>query len=655
MHWLQRVEVRCIGVLYFRLRPQSGSPVAVPSDSQEGIRFGEFELDLRTAELRTAGEKLYLQEQPFRILAMLLERPGQLVTRDELKKALWASDTFVDFDHSLNRAMNRLREVLEDSAENPRFIETLPRRGYRFIAPVQPLNDGSAEPARSGVDPAFEITPHKPLHWKLAAGLFGVVLAAALATSLVWRLGRRGSAETEIRSIAVLPLENLSGDPSQEYFVDGMTDELITELAQISSLKVISRTSVMRYKGTQKSSRQIAGELGVDGLIEGSMLREGDRVRITVQLVHAPTDRHLWAKSYERDLRDVLALESDVAQAIAREIHIKVMPEEQTLLANMRPVNPQAHELYLKGRYEWDKRTSEGLRKALEYFQRAIDLDPSYALAYAGLADCYDVLGNNGFLPYKETFPKAKAAAVQALASDGSLAEAHTSLALALQEYDWDWASAEREFRRAIELNPGYAGAHHWYALFLLTQGQPSRAIAEIERARELDPLSIRINVNVGPVLIVARQYDRAIVELQKALELEPDDVGVHMELGTAYLQKGIYPEALAEIQKGVSLAHSSIPSAYLAYAYALAGQRMQALRILTDLKERAGRIYVRPSGIAVIYIGLGEKEKALAILEKEYLERNLPVAKLAAHPMYDPLRSDPRFQDLLRRIGVRP
>lgn len=524
------------------------------------VRFGVFEVDLRAGELRKSGVKIKLQEQPFQILALLLERPGEVVTREELQRKLWPADTFVDFEHSLNAAVKRLREALGDSAETPRFVETLPRRGYRFIYPVE----GREPPARRR-------------RWVTALAL--VALPGMLAVMFALNLGGLRDRllgrpmPGEITSIAVLPLENLSGDPEQDYFTDGMTEMLITELSKIGALKVISRQSVMQFKGTDKPLPEIARELDVDAVVEGSALHIGERVRITVQLIEAATDRNLWADNYDRDVSDVLELHSEVAQAIARQIKIAVTPEEETRLASGRPLNPKAHEAYLRGRYHWNKRTEEGLKKSIEHFQQAVEMDRGYALAYAGLADAYVFLGGYQVFPPKEVNTKAKAAALKALELDDTLAEVHASLAIAKLS-EWDWLGAERELKRAIELNPSYATAHHWYAYYLETLGRFDEAVEEIQRARELDPLSLIIDITAGDIMFQrVGQYDKAIAHYRKTLELDPNFGMTHEWLGRAYAQKGMYEEAIAEYQRSVSLSgRSPRVMAGLGYTYAVAG-----------------------------------------------------------------------------------
>ena len=476
-------------------------------------------------------------------------------------------------------------------------------------------------------------------------------------TPAISRRSRRAS-PGRIRAVAVLPLEDLSGDQVRDYFADGMTEALITNLAKIGALRVISRTSVMQYRGVRRPLPEIARELNVDAVVEGSVLRSGNRVRITAQLIRAATDQHLWAESYERDLRDVLSLQSEVARAIANEIQIKLTPQDQARLASVRSVDPEAYQLYLKGRFYWNKRTEESLKKGIEYFHQAIDLDPNYALAYAGLADCYGLLGWDlfGSLPPREALPIAKAAAKKALEIDDNLAEAHNSLAWTKLVFDWDWLGAQSEFKRAIELNPGYAAAHHWYAECLAGMGRYDEALAEIKRAQESDPLSLIISAVVGWILYFNRQHDQAIVQFQKALELDPNFWVAHWCLGRAYEQKAMFAEAVAEFQKAIDLsAGSPLALAALGHAYAVSGKTTEAQRVLNELKESSKRRYVSLYGIAAIHAGLGEHDQAFEWLEKAYEERSGWLVWLKSEPVSDVLRSDPRFQNLLRRVGLPP
>jgi TolB-like protein/Tfp pilus assembly protein PilF/predicted Ser/Thr protein kinase len=491
---------------------------------------------------------------------------------------------------------------------------------------------------------------------RVALAALGLVL---LLAGLGWRLGwlPPGPRPGQIQSLAVLPLENLSHDPEQEYFADGMTDELITDLAKIGVLRVISRTSVMHYKGSKKTLPEIARELKVDAVVEGSVEHSVDRVRIRAQLIHAADDRHLWAESYERDVRDVLALQDEVARTIANEIKVKLTSQEQAQLTSARPVNPEAHELYLKGRYYWNKRTPEALKKSLEYFQQAIDKDPSYALGYAGMADAYAMLGSGeyGILPPKEAFPKAEAAAMKALEFDSALAEPHATLGYS-KDFDWDWQGAEREFKQAIDLNPGYTTAHHWYAIHLTSLGRNTEAIAEIRKAQSLDPLSLIISADVAWVFYFARRYEQQGEQARKTLEMDSNFAIARMYLSYSYSHMGKHKEAVAEMKKAVDLSGGSLPMVgNLAYIYALAGRRYEAIKILNDLKARSKREFVSPDVLAQIYTGLGDKDHAIAWLEKGYEQRSDFTSLLKVLPELDPLRSDPRFKDLLRRVGFPP
>jgi len=635
-------------------------------DQRRGrLRFGVFELDLRAGELRKHDLRLRLQEQPFQVLAMLLENHGEVVTREELQKKLWPADTFVDFDHGLNKAINKIRDALNDSAESPRFVETVARRGYRFVAEVKVVETVPARSLELATQPFAAEAPGRPdlagrlatpkrflppLAWKISV-LVLVVLMAALAT---WRLHSWNHPSPVIRSLAVLPLESLSSDASQDYFADGMTDELISALGQISALRVISRTSVMAYKHARKPLPQIARELNVDAVVEGTVLRSGDQVRITAQLIEASTDKHLWSQSYEGELRDTLALQNKVAKAIADQIRISLNPEEQAALKNVRVVNPKAYVSYLKGRYFWNKRTADSLKVALAYFNQAIEEDPKYAQAYSGLADTYALLGDWQYavMTPKEALPKAKAAAIKALELDGALGEAHNSLAFCLDGFDWDLDSAGKEFRRAIELNPGYATAHHWYAWHLALLRRYDEALAEMRKAENLDPLSLIINADLAELLALAHSYDESILQSRKTIEMDANFALAHNHLGQAYLQKHMNDEAVAELQKAVQLsAGSPTCMANLARAYVASGKTSEAVKLLNDLKKRSSPVSSHASEIAVIYTALGDRGQAMHWLEKGYEERFNPGVLL--RPGFDPLRSDPRFQDLVGRIGL--
>jgi TolB-like protein/DNA-binding winged helix-turn-helix (wHTH) protein/Flp pilus assembly protein TadD len=629
-------------------------------------RFGVFELDARSGELRKQGRRVRLQEQPFQVLTVLLQRSGEVLTREELQKKLWPADTFVDFDHGLNKAINKIRDALGDSADSPRFVETVPRRGYRFVADVKAADTSSARSselasqstsdagAADRSEPAVKVTLLEQLLPSLAWRISVIVLLLLISSLVAWKISTWNRPPPVIRSLAVLPLESLSSDASQDYFADGMTDELISDLAQISALRVISRTSVMVYKHARESLPQIARELNVDAVIEGTVLRSGDRVRITAQLIEASTDRHLWSQSYEGELRDTLSLQNRVAREIADQIQINLNSHEQSALKNIQVVNPQAYESYLKGRYFWNKRTAEGLKVARDYFDKSIEQDPNFARAYSGLADTYALLGDWQYavMTAKEALPKAKAAAIRALAIDSTLGEAHNSLAFCLDGFDWDFDSAGKEFQRAIELNPGYATAHHWYAWHLSLLGRYDKAITEMKKAENVDPLSLIINSDLAELLLLAHSYDESIQQSRKTIEMDPNFSLAHNQLGQAYLQQHKNEDAVSELQKAVQLSGGS-PTCItnLARAYVAAGKKREALELLDDLKKRANPSYSYSAEIAMIYASLGDKDQAMNWLEKGYEERFNPGVLL--RPGFDPLRSDPRFQDLLRRVGL--
>jgi len=627
------------------------------------LRFGVFELDVRAGELRKHGLRVRLQEQPLQILSILLERSGEVVTREELQRRLWPADTFVDFDHGLNKAINKIREALGDSASSPRFVETVARRGYRFIAevraadaapvrspelPIRPL--AAAEAAES---PDVKLAPwHRlqPLAWKTSV----IVLFVLTASLAAWALHFRDRPFAVIRSLAVLPLESLSSDASQDYFADGMTDELISDLGQLSALRVISRTSVMVYKRARKPLREIARELNVDAVVEGTVFRSGDQVRITAQLIEAASDKHLWSQSYEGEVRDTLALQSKVAKAIAEQVRINLNPQEQATLKSIKVVKPEAYESYLKGRYFWNKRTADGLKVALAYFNQSIEEDPTFARAYSGLADTYALLGDWEYavMSPAEALPKAKAAAIKALELDSTLGEAHNSLAFSLDVFDWNLDSAGKEFRRAIELNPGYATAHQWYASHLIVLGRNAEAISEMRKAESLDPLSLIMGADLAEFLVISHSYDESIRESRKTIEMDPNFALAHNQLGQAYLQKHMLDDATAELLKAVQLSgNSPTCMANLARAYVASGRRSEAVALLNDLKRRSNSSYSHASEIAAVYTALADTDQAMSWLQRGYEERFNPSVLL--RPGFDPLRADPRFQDLLHRIGL--
>jgi TolB-like protein/DNA-binding winged helix-turn-helix (wHTH) protein/Flp pilus assembly protein TadD len=600
------------------------------------VRFGVFEVDLRSGELRRNGVKVRLQEQPFQVLVALLERPGEVVTRDELRRRLWPADTFVDFDHSLNAAVKRLREALEDTADNPRFVETLPRHGYRLVAPVERPEPASVPPA-----PPKRLTPAGLKAWALGAVL---VVVLGLAMSGAWRgmVGRPRS--VPIRSVAVLPLQNLSGDPAEDYFVDGMTEALLTELGRVPSLRVVSRQSVMQFKGSKKTVPQIARELDVDALVEGSALRSGPRVRISTQLIQASPERHLWSESYERDLADVIALQREVSEAIVGQIAGTVAAAGKPAVAP-RPVDPAAYEAYLRGR-EHLHRFPSGLETATRFFQQAVAKDPGYAPAYGSLALGYGFLGF--FRPPQEVFPKARAAATKALELDETQSEAHAALGLVKLNHEWDWAGAEAEFRRAIELNPSSIDAHDRYATYLVVVCRFGEAVGEARRALALDPLSAYTNLHVGWISMMARRYDEAVDQLEKALALDPDN-GFALEcLLWCQTLRGEYAAAVAGYERRGD--HKT--GAGAAFLYGVTGRREEALRIIGNLKRVASQEYLDPYDLAVAYAGLGDAENATKELALACERRTAQMPYVDVEPFFDGIRGHPRFQKLVDRMS---
>ena len=649
----------CGSCLVVDCSPTEESSTEVPVPARR-VRFGAFEVDLHSGELRKHGLKAKLQDHPFQILALLLEHPGDLVTREELRRKLWPADTFVDFDVGLNTAIKRLRDALGDTAERPRYVETLPRRGYRFIGSIEQ----AATPAAPGtsaseplVEPAVNAAPRRRMNnWTLAAAGLGVAVALffGLRATVRWEKGKAAPSTSQIRSLAVLPLENLTGDPSQEYFSDGMTEALITDLGKIGELRVISRTSVMRYKGTKKSLQEIARELQVDALVEGTVARSGDHVRITANLVQASPEKHLWADSFERNLRDVLELQDDASRAIANGIQIRLTPQEQVRLAGAHSVNPEAYEAYLEGRYFWEKLWPGGGQKASDYFKLAIEKDPTWALPYSGLADSYLMVGGNTALP-NEFCRKAKDAALEALKKDDEAAETHALLADVEFWCDWDWTVAEREVRRAIELNPNFARAHSSYGRYLWAMGRTEEGLAETKRAVELDPLSLRIRWDRWLLLYLAGQYDGAAEQCRKMQEIDPNNSLGHLYFGDVYVQKGDLAQAISELQEAMKLSEgrNNRAIAHLAYAYALADRRNDAQSLLAKLKEISKLRYVHPDLVAAVYAGLGQKEDAFAWLEKAYQVHSRDLLELKDDPHFASLRLDPRFADLVRRVRL--
>jgi TolB-like protein/DNA-binding winged helix-turn-helix (wHTH) protein/Tfp pilus assembly protein PilF len=645
---------------------------------QETIRFGLFVADLRAAELKKGQDRVPLQNLPFRILALLVRVPGRVVTREELRQQLWPENTFVDFERGISTAVSKLREALGDSATNPRFIETVGRRGYRFIAPVSVVAAAAQEQSTIGASPALGAaqaavelrareTPHEselsealpaPRHQRrrkwFIYGLAGVICIGSAAAIFKFWPRRSATAQPEIKSIAVLPLRNLSGDPQQEYLSDGLTEAVTTLLAQIADLRVISGTTVTHYKHAEKTTPEIAKELGVDALVEGSVVRSGNRLLLTVQLIQTSNDRHIWANSYDRELKDVVSLEGELSREIAGQIRIRLTPEEMERFAEKRTVDPEAYALYLQGRYYWHQRNEESLTKSIAYFEQAIARDPKLAPAYVGLADTYLVLpffGASG--DARESYERAGIAVEKALALDPRSADALKSAACVKMYRDWDLQGADREFQQALALNPSHATAHQWYAELLCKQGRFQEALVEINRALQLDPQSAIVHHQAAGVLNGLRQYPQALGEYRRSLELDPNLYANYFGMYLAYRRMGDYEHAIPMGAVFASHLGARFQEAYseAARAYAARGKEAFLRKSLRLWALSPG--YGASIGEALDYGELHEYDKCLEVLEREYKRHNLLV-DIALDPEMDGLHSDPRFQEFLRKIGVR-
>lgn len=572
--------------------------VNASTGQNSAIRFGPFQFEPQSGVLRKAGKQIQLQPQPARVLALLVSRPAEVVTREEIRKMIWGEDTFVDFEHSINFSIRQIRTALQDDAQKPRFIETLPRRGYRFLAPIE------------------RVSPN----------------------------GRNA-----IQSLAVLPLENLSHDPEQEYFADGMTDQLITELARMGAVRVISRTSVQCYKRTRKSLAEVARRLNVDAMVEGTVLRRDRRIRITAQLIDARSEEHLWAESYEQDLDDVFKLQAELAQAIAGQVHSTLAAGPRVRPGPARPVDPLAFDRFLRGRYFCYKRTEDCIRKGIEYFRQAIEADPTYARAYAGLAESYIPLGYWGYLAPGDAFPKARAWALKALEIDDQLPEARAALASVFFLYERDPESARKELQQATRLNPNYPRAHQVYGELLTSLGEFEAAASELRRALELDPLSPLLHGVDGLVSYFARRYEEVLPKCRKSLEIDPKFPLAHYYLGLALAELGQFEDGVEHLQKAVETApECAWYQADRARAYALWGKEDEARRALHGLENTREEKYVPAYSMAGVYAGLGDRERTLLWLDRANEERSSRMVFLNVDPAFDALRSDPWFQDLL-------
>ncbi|MGC2331026.1 MAG: winged helix-turn-helix domain-containing protein [Candidatus Acidiferrales bacterium] len=656
-----------------------------PATSSPSLRFGAYSLDLRAGELRKGASRIRLQEKPLRVLALLTERQGDLVTREELKRRLWPEDTFVDFETGLNTAVSKLRDALSDSADKPRYIETIPRRGYRFVVPVERIvgtgGTRSGPAANGGGTRTVEIALDRDSNGAAAATVpanvperrkgisrrqafaFGLALIAIVtAVSVGLRYFRDRTAPPPARAmLVVLPFANLTGDPGQDYVSDGFTEEMITQLGGLNhqQMGVIARTSAMNYKNSSKSIKQIAQELGVNYVLEGSVRKAGDGLRITAQLIRADDQTHLWAREYDRPIGDLAKLQGEVAKDIARQIQIQLTPQEQVALSGEYAPVPEAYRSYLRGRYNLNRRSIAGMTTAIGAFNEAIVEDPNYAPAYSGLADTYNLLIFYGYFPGAQGIPKAKAAANRAVELDDNSAEAHASLGYVDFMWDMNWHDAEKQFQRAIELDDSYSPAHHWYAMLLAALGRREASLAQIHQAQQLDPVSLIATTAAAYVSYFVRDYGAADKLCESALQRDPNFIVAHTVLGLTREQQGRPEAAIAEFQKTLALSGSR-PAVYLDYlghAYAAAGKRAEAEAVLSELDGR-----VKPGGASPVYraatlAALGSKDQAIDAIEGSFARGGggSETVWLNVDPRYDALRSDPRFQRLLRVAGFTP
>jgi TolB-like protein/DNA-binding winged helix-turn-helix (wHTH) protein/Flp pilus assembly protein TadD len=670
-----------------------------PSELQPSIRFGEdFELDLRPRRLRCGSRVLKLERIPFEILVLLLERRGEIVSRDEIVARVWGNDVFLDTDNSIRGAIRKIRQVLKDDPETPRFIQTFTGRGYRFIAPVLAPEAGqSADPSRPEEPTATTGAPslvseldswlqerklrlvdeeqrqpvaqlpnpevarglgrHGARTW-LYVGLALLTLVCVASLLAFWNFRQPSSAPAAPQHktvLAVLPFDNLNRDPDQDFFSDGLTEEMIAQVGKLNRdrLTVVARSSVAKYKGSKLGAKEIGKELNADYLLQGSVRRSADRIRITVQLIQVDNQTDLWTESYDRELKDVLAVQDSVVRSVANQIHIALTQEQEKRFATPRQTKPEAYEAYLKGRYYWNKRTGDSMQRAKQYFQEAIDNDPTYAAAYSGLADCNSGRAWHGYESPAEALPKAYAAAQKALQINPDSAEAHASLGLAMS-HRWDWTGAEAEFRRALELDPQYANAHHWYGDYLSMKGRHDEALVEAKRALELDPLNLMISTWVGLRYYLAHNYSAAMEQNRSSVELDPNFAAAHLLLGEDYVQAGLYGDGVTESKTAATLSGANpLYTAQLAVAFAAEGRKPDALRIAHELQTMSSKRYVSPYGLARIYASLNDKERTFQWLQAAYDDHAVWMGCLDVDPVFDRYRSDPRFEELLRHVGL--
>lgn len=608
-------------------------------------------IDLSRYELTVHGQRVRLERQPMELLIFFAQRPGQLVNRDEIIQKLWGSDVFVDADRGINSAVRKIRSALKDDPAAPKFLETVVGKGYRFTGNLE-LVQTSSPPAQGEAEPISERPKRRWLRLAFLTGCALVVLTLGIVGA---QYQRSRKASPRVHSIAVLPLANLSGDSSEDYLADGITDELITELARIGSLRVISRTSAMRYRDTKVPLPQIAQQLKVDAIVEGSVTRSAGRLRVTAQLIDGASDQHIWADSYERDTRDMLSLQRELAHAIASQVNASLTPDENARLASKHALDPRAHEAYLRGLFFWNKWTEEGVRKSIEYFRQALDIDPNYASAYAAMANSYISLGDFGvgILPPHEANAAAEQAALRAISLDETLAEAHAALAMSRFRCDSDLTGVEPEFRRAIDLSPGSSTPHHWYSHYLLAVGRSQEAIREGELAYDLNPVDPEMSTHLEFLDLFLHRYDKVIERAGASLELDPNFGETYFMRAQAYEQRQMYAEAKRDYlqAKKLSGGRSMILASY-GHLLGISGDRIGARQIHSELTALSRQRYVPSYEKGLMDIGLGNREGAMSDLTQAYNEGSHWMFVLQTDARLDPLRSNPRFQELVRRVG---
>jgi TolB-like protein/DNA-binding winged helix-turn-helix (wHTH) protein/Flp pilus assembly protein TadD len=627
---------------------------ATTNPSGGSTTFGIFQLDNRTGELRKGGVRLRLQGQPLQVLSILLRAGGQVVTREELHSAIWPGQSFGDIDHALNKAIARLRDVLDDSAKAPRYIETLPSIGYRFIVESvivsSPANRADTASANTDVPPANEFHISRSLWWSLAVLIIAAFTAAGVFR---WMNPRHSIGEgSRAQRIAVLPFKNLSGDAAQDYFTDGTTDEIITELGKNSSLQVLSRTSVVAIQSSGKSLPEIANQLEVGHILEGAVLRSGERVRVTVQLIEARDDHHIWAQDYDRDLHEVLRLQADIARDVAEHVDAKIAIRNGESSGSSRQVDPEAHQLVLKGMQQCMQEATKSMQACVETLQQAVAKDPSYARAHGDLSVAYEWLVSAGLMSPQVGMPKAKAEALKAIELDPDMASGHFALGMVLADYEWDWPNAEREFRRAIAIRPSSGMAHHSLGFYLVTRGRFQEAAEQFQKCVDLDPLVGPHHAHLGMMLAKIGDLDAAERQFREALLLSPNSAEVHSAIGYSYLEQKRYNESIVEYERARALSQDEVEG-YLGFAYLAAGRKQDGLNMLHRLQKLSASQYVDPYQLAILYAGLGDRQHALQCLENAYEKRSESMTGIATELAFAGFGSDARFQQLVQRMGL--